>query len=324
MATAQPATQLHIPERLQRRLVLDELFDLTLYQRLRAFASADTARMLDALIPVETGHLRFWQQFFGIREAKLDMRRRMQLGVMVLVARVFGERGIHLVLQAIEVYGVKKYLDVWDAYRGGPLGEAVRGILIDEFKHEDDIVTEAAARKLHPERVRDIFLGFNDGMVEILGAVSGFFAAFPATSTVLVASATVAVAGSISMAAGAFAALSSEREIERIEERRKQFLGTAGNGPKKSHPLASGAVVGIFYFIGAMVPVVPVLFGAESLTVSIIAATVVVVIVSYILAFLSGMSVARRIGLNLVIIAIAVGVTYTIGSIANRVWGLAL
>jgi VIT1/CCC1 family predicted Fe2+/Mn2+ transporter len=50
----------------------------------------------------------------------------------------------------------------------------------------------------------------NDGLVEILGAVSGFFGAFGDAVTVLIAALTIAVAGSLSMAAGAYGAISRE------------------------------------------------------------------------------------------------------------------
>jgi len=73
-----------------------------------------------------------------------------------------------------------------------PLGAAVRSILEDEFTHEDAVVLGGAERRLNPERVRNIFLGPNDGLVEILGAVSGFFAAFGNSAAVLVAGVTVA------------------------------------------------------------------------------------------------------------------------------------
>jgi VIT1/CCC1 family predicted Fe2+/Mn2+ transporter len=46
--------------------------------------------------------------------------------------------------------------------------------------------------------------------------------------------------------------------------------------------------------------------------------------VSTILSFLSGMNVTRRILLNLVIIAIAVSVTYGIGVFAKHLWGITL
>ena len=48
---------------------------------------------------------------------------------MIAVARVFGAPAIHLILEAIEVFGVRKYLTVWRQYEHGPLGAAVREVL---------------------------------------------------------------------------------------------------------------------------------------------------------------------------------------------------
>ena len=213
----QPVNFGNMEQQLGKGLVLDELFDLTLYKRIREIVSDDLKPLFDELIPTETKHLKFWQDFFGLDINELDLRRRLKLSLLTAVARVFGNLGIHLVIEAIEVYGVRKYITVWDKYKGTPTGEAVHKILEDEFQHEDEIVSSASERLIHPERVRDIFLGLNDGLVEILGAVSGFFAALSSIPAVIAASAAVAVAGSISMAAGAFGALNSEKEVERVE-----------------------------------------------------------------------------------------------------------
>ena len=78
---------------------------------------------------------------------------------------------------------------------------------MDEMKHEDVLVTNLTERKINAEQIRNIFLGLNDGLVEILGAVSGFFGAFNNPATVLMAASTTAVAGALSMGAGAFLAL---------------------------------------------------------------------------------------------------------------------
>ncbi len=48
-------------QRLARTLILDELFDLSLYKALRDLTKPDTQQVLDELIVVETGHLAFWQ-----------------------------------------------------------------------------------------------------------------------------------------------------------------------------------------------------------------------------------------------------------------------
>lgn len=311
--------------RLARDLILDELFDLSLYKALRGVTQPDVHDTLDELIKVETAHLAFWQRFFNLKLEQLDLGRRIKLSVMMVVCRLFGSTAVHLVLEAIEVHGVRKYLAVWRAYQGKPLAEALRGILMDEFKHEDVLVTALTQRKINPEKIRNIFLGLNDGLVEILGAVSGFFGAFGSTTMVLIAASTTAVAGALSMGAGAFLALNSEKEVKSTEVAKKVFLGEESEfTPMEEQPLSSALVVGSAYLLGAIVPVFPVLIGATDALFSILTAGLMVVLVSTILSFLSGMDIKRRIVLNLVIITVAVSISYGIGIVAKNYWGVAL
>lgn len=311
-------------QKLGKQLVLDELFDLTLYKTISEFAADDMKPMFAELIPTETKHFAFWQDFFSINLDRLDLRRRLKLSVLTFVAKAFGNLGTHLVLEAIEVYGVRKYVTVWRKYKGTPMGDAVHKILEDEFKHEDDIVSSSIERRIHPERVRDIFLGLNDGLVEILGAVSGFFAALATISAVISASFAVAVAGAFSMAAGAYVAVSSEGEVERVESAKKAFL----EGEKSdidsgsSSAVKSAVVVGISYILGALVPVVPVLAGAKSILWPFVTAAVIMIFISTVIAFLSGMRMSRRILMNLVILAIAVAVTYGVGILVRSIFGV--
>ena len=218
---------------LGRQLVLDEIFDLSLYRSQREVATGRLRAILDELIQVETRHVAFWQRFFHLEGlTALDARRRWKLRALVAVCRVFGAGAIHVVLEAIEVHGVRKYLRVWDRYKDGPLGAAVREILQDEFQHEDMVVSGAAERHINPDKVRNVFLGLNDGLVEILGAVSGFFAAFRSTPAVLAAGFTVAVAGAMSMAAGAYIGAGSEAEVRATETgRRRLSPDPAGEKP---------------------------------------------------------------------------------------------
>jgi VIT1/CCC1 family predicted Fe2+/Mn2+ transporter len=306
-------------------LVLDELFDLSLYKALRDVTQPDVHHTLDELIKVETSHLAFWQKFFDLKLDQLNLGRRVKLSIMMLVCRLFGSTAVHLVLEAIEVHGVRKYLAIWREYQGNPLGEALRGILMDEFKHEDVLVTELTNRKINPERIRNIFLGLNDGLVEILGAVSGFFGAFGSATMVLIAATTTAVAGALSMGAGAFLALNSEKEVKSTEVAKKIFLGEESeSSPMEEQPLASALVVGSAYMMGAIVPVLPVLIGAKDAMFSVLTAGLMVIVVSTVLSFLSGMDIRRRIALNLIIITVAVSVSYGIGVVAKNFWGIAV
>jgi len=314
--------------RLARRLVLDEIFDLALYRALLAAAPASLHGTLEALIADEARHVAFWQQFFGLEHVtRLDVGRRLRLALIIAGCRLFGASAIHIVLEAIEVHGVKKYLDVWQRYGEGPLPAAVREILEDEFKHEDAIVTGEEDRRINPERVRNVFLGLNDGLVEILGAVSGFFAAFSSTAAVVTAGFTVGVAGALSMAAGAYIGAGSEAELREVEDGRRRFMGEAVMREAvmreaSESPLVAAAVVSLGYLIGAVVPVMPVLFGARSIWPTVLTGGAMIVVVSTIVAFISGMNVRRRIALNVVITGLAVIVTYVLGLVTKKLLGV--
>lgn len=315
----------YVDSQTARQLILDELFDLSLYRKLRRISHSDLHPTLDELIKVESGHFAFWQDLFEIKITSLDPVRRLKLAIIVLICRLFGTPAIDLILEAIEVHGIRKYLSLWRDNKGNRVGEAVRGVLEDEFKHEDAIVTRLKDRIISPDRIRNIFLGLNDGMVEILGAVSGFFATFGSTSLVLLAGLTTAVAGSLSMGAGAYVAASSESEIRRTETEKAQFLGERRVTTERAEPAFFSAVmVGISYFVGASFPMLPVIFGAKSAIPSILTAGTVILLVSMLLAFLSGMKIRQRAVTNLIIITLAAGVTYLIGLLVRDFLGITI
>lgn len=315
---------------LEKLLIQDEFFDLTLYQKLYKSLGCEKARkpykhiceILNDLVPVEKKHLAFWQDFFGQRTERLGGAKKIKLLFLVALSRMFGKNFIGLVLEAIEIYGIKKYLILLETYKNEPLADAVREVLNDELAHENDIVLKLSAKRINPERVRNFFLGFNDGLVEILGAISGFFAALQETTTVLVAAVMVAVAGAISMAAGVYVATSSESEMHAIERGRGRFLGKEPRiQDAHAEPIFSSLFVGVSYFAGAMIPILPIFFGAKHFIFSVGVGTLVMVFVSFILAFFSGMDVKKRIMLNLVMTGAAVAISYGIGSIVRNVLG---
>ena len=316
--------QMEHDPRLAEQLIMDELFDLSLYKALDVATKGNLRGIFSELIPIERKHLAFWQDFFHRKVQRLNWARRVKLSLIVFFCRLFGEGAVHLVLQAIEVYGVRKYLSIWETYRDTPLAEAVRGVLEDEFGHEDTLVTEAKGRRIDPDGIKNIFLGFNDGLTELMGAVSGFFAAFQGITAVLIASFTVAVAGAFSMAAGAYVAASSAAEVLRTESGRQAFLSQSAEAGATARPFRTALVVGWCYLLGAMVPLLPVFFGARSVLLSVLIGALCMAAVSALLAFLSGMDVKKRIFMNLVIIAAAVGVTYAIGRLVKEIWGIAL
>ena len=301
-------------EKLAQGLILDELFDLSLYKSLRGVTSVNVQKTLDELIPIESRHYAFWQEFYQLKIDRLDFGRRLKLGVVISFCRVFGEAAVYLVLEAIEIYGIRKYLTIWKIYQNTPLSGAVKTVLEDEFGHEDKVVSGLEERKISPERVRSVFLGFNDGLVEFLGAVGGFFAAFQDAQSVLVASFTGAAAGALSMAVGVFASSGFEEEMQRAVLEKEEFLsGVTRSTRTIARPFGSAVTVGVSYLFGAMVPILPVFFGAQSVLISWACGGVMVVLVTMVLSFISGTQVGKRVRTNLAMVAVAVAAAYAIG-----------
>jgi len=69
--------------------------------------------------------------------------------------------------------------------------------------------------------VRDVIFGANDGLVSILATVAGVYGAISESHVILVAGAAGAVAGAISMGAGAYLSAKSEKEVTEKESDRK-------------------------------------------------------------------------------------------------------
>lgn len=99
---------------LARQLVLDELFDLSLYSALHERASAELRPILAQLIEIETRHFNFWQEFFGFHAVALDPMRRVKLWLFTATPsprrRGGGKRG-----------GRGQHLDGRGRLRGGQL-----------------------------------------------------------------------------------------------------------------------------------------------------------------------------------------------------------
>ncbi len=302
-----------IPVSLQKNLLQGELADLALYQTLRRRATGDFAETLDAFIQTEIGHVAFWRDRFKLNLDAPSFGGRLRNLALAAAIRLFGQGVGYVLLEAVEAHGVKKYLDLWNRVQDPELREGLRSVLTDELLHEDEAAT-GGERTVSADTVRNVFLGFNDGSVEILGAVSGLVAALSRPELVAVSATTVSVAGALSMAAGAFMSTHAEREIRAQDKKKSAFLDRTYAEETTASPWKAAAIVGGGYLVGAAVPVAPFLFGATTARWSIVLSGTLILAVSALLAFLSGMDLKRRVALNAAIITVAVLVSYAIGS----------
>lgn len=310
-----------IAPNLASKLLHGELADLALYESLRVRATGRLARTLDAFIATERVHAAFWRDTFGLSETRPNAAGRFRNVLIRVAVRLFGERAAFLMLEAVETHGIQKYLELWEQTEDPALRDGLRRILTDELLHEDEAAT-GGDRAVDPGVIRNAFLGFNDGSVEILGAVSGLAAALGNPSLVAVAALTVSVAGSVSMAAGAYLSTHSEAELMRMEAAKQSFLaGIARTALPVPSPWRAARVVGAAYLVGAAMPVLPFLLGAHSPLWSIFLSGTLILMVSAVLAFLSGMDVRKRIALNVGVVIAAVLVSYAFGRLADSYLG---
>ncbi len=303
---------------LQKTLLRGEIADHRLYSSLLPYAGFELQKTLQGFIATEEAHIAFWKERFSLDHVPLSFGDRFRNGIILFIVRCFGDRAGFVLLESVETHGIKKYLDLWEGVHDTHVREGLRTILTDELLHEDEAAT-GGNRAVRADVVRNAFLGFNDGSVEILGAVTGLVAALGRPDLVLLSALTVSVAGSLSMAAGAFLATHSEYEMRTLARQKDMFLGQEhGEDAFLDSPFRSAALVGFGYLFGAAVPVLPFAFGATSALWSLLFSGALILIVSACLAFLSGMSIWRRLLLNGAVIAVTVSISLGIGMLLDR------
>ncbi len=303
---------------IKKQILQGELADLALYQALRTRAGGDLAKVLDGFIETETRHVAYWRRALHDQETRLGALGRLRNGVIRAAVFVFGDRAAFLLLEAVETHGIQQYLALWETTTDPELREGLRTILTEELLHEDEAATQGE-RAIRPDAIRNAFLGFNDGSVEILGAVNGLYAALQDPSLVAVSALTVSVAGAVSMAAGAYLGAHAEAELAQKESAKQRFLDQDDRAPIVASPWRAAALVGTAYLVGASVPVLPFLVGATHPWISILCSGALILCVSALLAFLSGMSLARRVTLNMGVIVCSVLISYGIGRLLEGV-----
>ncbi len=122
----------------------------------------------------------------------------------------------------------------------------------------------SAQTKIIAENMRDIILGGQDGLVNVLGIVLGVGIVAMATNDVrivLVAGLAATFAESFSMAAVAYTSTKAERDhfLREHQEAGKDHASFDEDGILRN-PLQSALVVGLAALIGSFVPILPFFF----------------------------------------------------------------
>ncbi|RMG49769.1 MAG: rubrerythrin family protein [Gammaproteobacteria bacterium] len=182
--------------------------------------------LLQRIAAVELRHAGFWKALLEQNgEPVPEVRpRQVRLWFLGLLMRLVNPLLVISALELGEAAAYETYYRVWkEADLGDEERETLRGIIVDELEHESSFQREKEAGGF--SNIRDFILGMNDGLVEILGAVTGLSAAYPGNPLVVAISGLiVGVAGALSMGIGAFISVRSQRQVNEAQQDRMQIL----------------------------------------------------------------------------------------------------
>jgi VIT1/CCC1 family predicted Fe2+/Mn2+ transporter len=332
-----------------REYLADELAEAAIYRDLAARRTGEEREILLALADAEGRHAQHWLDLLGDQAGE---PHAAHAGVLGILARRFG---------SVFVLALAQRAESRSPYAGD--ADATVAMAADERIHEEVVRALAArGRQRLSGTFRAAVFGANDGLVSNLALVIGVSAAGVDPHVVLLTGVAGLLAGALSMGAGEYVSVRSQRELVEasrpnlqagasvldldVDENELSLLYRArgmseadatahanevlaGRSqaavPREFHPddhdtigSAFGAAFSSFCFFasGALIPVLPYLFGAEGLIAVVIAAVLVglaLLVTGAIVGLLSGTSplkrALRQFGIGLGVAA----VTYLLG-----------
>jgi VIT1/CCC1 family predicted Fe2+/Mn2+ transporter len=340
-----------------RRYLADERAEAAVYRELAARREGEEREILLALAAAEARHEAHWLALLGGDDTgipRADLRTRM----LAVLARRFG---------SIFVLALAQRAEARSPYAGDP--HATRAMAADERIHGEVVRGLAArGRRSLAGSFRAAVFGANDGLVSNLALVLGIGATGVPASVVLFTGIAGLLAGALSMGAGEYVSVRSQRELLEAsapDPTAREALGdldidanelalvyrargmaeheaveqaalvvarvqAAGRVPAPTDALSviehddeavgtglSAAISSFLFFAsGALIPVLPYLFGLSG-TAAIVTAAVLVSIALLLtgatVGLLSGASPLKRALRQLAIGLGAAAVTYLLG-----------
>jgi len=354
------------------KIHVHKLVQIKGYRRLAERARDERIKQLLIRISSDEGkHAEFWsskiQELGGRREG--GIRAYFRDHKVSLMMSILGTKGLFEWAVVGEEEGIQDLAVQAEKIRDTATSEAWSRLASDERMHLERMKMEVLGMEAWEIRggggVRDMIFGANDGLVSTLAFVAGVFGAITDPHLVLLSGIAELIAGTISMATGAYQSSKSELEVlERESERQKlkkaktpeeeretlitfyqregfkraeaeaivdritakeelpaqmATLEELGLAPKElGNPVKAGLLCGVFFGLGALVPILPFAFPVgswEALTVSIVATVVALFGMGALKTIFSRKNWVRS-GLEMMIIgASAAAITYMIGTL---------
>ncbi|MCV9993195.1 VIT1/CCC1 transporter family protein [Paeniglutamicibacter sp. ZC-3] len=200
--TQQAPTPTHAQIKRWRQYLADEIAEGAVYRELANKRQGEERAVLLGLAAAETRHEEHWRSLLG-ENADKRTRPSIRRTMLRFLARHFGSVFVLALAQRAE--GNSPYAADTDASRQ---------MAADELVHEE-VVRGLATRGRNrlSGNFRAAVFGANDGLVSNLALVMGIGATGVATSFVLFSGIAGLLAGALSMAAGEYVSVRSQREL---------------------------------------------------------------------------------------------------------------
>lgn len=274
---------------------------------------------------MEKEHAAFWEEVLKKRGKSVSPPKTFFIKWLFSFLKLFlGYRFVNRVMEVAENKTIKKYYLLAD-HPGLTEEEQqrLREIIQDEILHETYF---GETREGIEENIRDIFLGLNDGLVEILCAVAGFSGLYNESRWIALSGLVVGLSGTLSMAIGTYISVKNQKDVKemgffRMRVLKELFQTGTLPPPPGEHPLRAGVLTGMFYLLATFIIIFPFFILSQplvSLGISVLFAILVWGVSGIIIALSSGLTLGKKIGEMLLTGLGAAAITYTFGDLLNR------
>jgi len=223
----------------ERRNLLETTKEIYLYKRmlskgyeriLQRSEESRTTRLLEEIREHEVRDAEMWLDFHHDLEADEKESRLQGLDLKVVVMMsILGPRGFLEWTLIAEDESVEDLYMLASILEDRTLSNLWLRRASDELQHVENMKQKVLGMESWEMSsgggVRDLIFGANDGWVSILALVAGVYGAVTDKSIILLTGVAGAIAGTISMGAGAYISAKSEQEVLKKERRRKGLPG---------------------------------------------------------------------------------------------------
>ena len=201
-----------------RRYLADEESEARIYRYLAQRAEGEEREILMQVAEAEKRHQQHWRDMLGEHAGK-PSRPSLSSAILQFLARHFG---------SVFILAMAQRAESRSPYAEDP--DATEEMAADEAIHEEIIRALATSgREKLSGNFRAAVFGANDGLVSNLALTIGITASGASSSMVLLSGVAGLLAGALSMAAGEFVSVRSQRELLDASQPTQVTLRVAGD-----------------------------------------------------------------------------------------------